>query len=129
MDYIYPAITMPGIRVLVQNAMQESEMVLHRCFGAPLMNLQERIRDLLYRFTNKALKYLQRIGGASARKLSPADRLIGYAILAMEEGFTPAYIAVGAAKDCPLPLSKRKGRRAILGQYENCSPGGKSSVG
>ena len=34
---------------------------------------------------------------ALARKLAPADRMIGSSLLALEQGITPAYIAVGAA--------------------------------
>ena len=63
-----------------------------------MMDLQEHITDLLYRFTNAALKdTCQRVGADPARKLSPEDRLIGSSRLALEMGITPAYIAVGAA--------------------------------
>ena len=98
LDYIYESIAIPEVRILVQNAMQESEMALSKRYGAPMMDLQEHITDLLYRFTNAALKdTCQRVGGDPARKLSPSDRLIGSSLLAMEEGVTPAYIAAGAA--------------------------------
>lgn len=98
LDYIYEAIAVPEIRILVQNAMQESEIALSRQYGAPMIDLQEHITDLLYRFTNKALKdTCQRVGGDPARKLSPEDRLIGSSLLALKNGVTPAYIAVGAA--------------------------------
>ena len=98
LEYIYEAIAVPEIRILVQNAMLESAWVLHKHYGADLAALQLHITDLLYRFTNKALQdTCQRVGGDPARKLSPADRLIGSSLLAMEEGITPAYIAVGAA--------------------------------
>jgi len=98
LDYIYESIAIPEVRILVQNAMQESEIALSRRYGAPMMDLQEHITDLLYRFTNKALKdTCQRVGSDPARKLSPSDRLIGSSLLAIEEGITPAYIAVGAA--------------------------------
>ena len=73
-------------------------MALSKRYGAPMMDLQEHITDLLYRFTNAALKdTCQRVGADPARKLGPEDRLIGSAKLAMEQGITPAYIAVGAA--------------------------------
>ncbi len=98
LEYIYEAIAIPEIRALVQNAMQESEMALSRRYGASMMDLQEHITDLLYRFSNSALKdTCQRVGGDPARKLSPADRLLGASLLALEEGIIPAYIAVGAA--------------------------------
>jgi len=98
LEYIYEAISVPEIRILVQNAMQESEMALCKHYGTPMMDLQEHITDLLYRFTNAALQdTCQRVGGDPARKLSLEDRLIGASLLAMEEGITPAYIALGAA--------------------------------
>lgn len=98
LEYICQAIAVPEIRVLVQNAMLESALVLHKHYGANLVDLQLHITDLLYRFTNAALKdTCQRVGGDPARKLSPEDRLIGSAKLALEQGFTPAYIAVGIA--------------------------------
>ncbi len=98
LQYICESIAVPEVRILVQNAMLESAMALHRHYGAPMMELQEHITDLLYRFTNAALKdTCQRVGGDPARKLSPEDRLIGASLLAMAEGITPAYIAMGAA--------------------------------
>ena len=98
LEYIYQAIAVPEVRVLVQNAMQESALVLHKHYGADLAALQLHITDLLYRFTNAALKdTCQRVGGDPVRKLSPDDRLIGSARLAVEHGITPAYIAVGIA--------------------------------
>jgi mannitol-1-phosphate 5-dehydrogenase len=78
--------------------MLESAMALSKKYGADLMALQLHITDLLYRFTNAALKdTCQRVGGDPARKLSPADRLIGSSKLILEQGMTPAYITVGAA--------------------------------
>ena len=98
LEYIYQAIAIPEIRILVQNAMQESALVLHKHYGADLAALQLHITDLLYRFTNAALKdTCQRVGGDTMRKLSPNDRLIGSAKLAVAHGITPAYIAVGIA--------------------------------
>lgn len=98
LDYIYESIAVPEIRILIQNAMQESEMALSKHYGVPMMELQEHITDLLYRFTNAALKdTCQRVGGDPTRKLSPEDRLIGASLLALQEEITPAYIAVGAA--------------------------------
>lgn len=98
LDYIYQAIAQPWVRLIVHNAMLESAMALTGKYGADLSALQMHIADLLNRFTNAALgDTCQRVGGDPARKLSPEDRLIGSAKLAMEQGMTPAYIAVGAA--------------------------------
>ena len=116
LDYIYESIAVPEVRILVQNAMQESEMALSKKYGAPMMDLQEHITDLLYRFTNAALKdTCQRVGGDPARKLSPEDRLIGSSLLAMEEGFTPAYIAVGAAAGLHRYLKENGGVQSMDG--------------
>jgi mannitol-1-phosphate 5-dehydrogenase len=96
--------------------MQESEMALSKRYGAPMMDLQEHITDLLFRFTNAALKdTCQRVGGDPARKLSPEDRLIGSSLLAMEEGITPAYIAVGAAAGLRRYLKENGGVQSMEG--------------
>ena len=98
LEYIYQSIAVPQTRILVQNAMLESAMALHKKYSADLMALQLHITDLLGRFTNAALgDTCQRVGGDPARKLSANDRLIGSSVLAMEQGITPAYITVGAA--------------------------------
>ena len=114
LDYIYESIAVPEVRILVQNAMQESQMALSKHYGAPMIDLQEHIADLLYRFTNAALKdTCQRVGGDPARKLSPEDRLIGSSLLAMEEGITPAYIAVGAAAGLHRYLKENGGVQSL----------------
>ncbi len=98
LEFIYQSIHVPEIRILVQNAMLESALALHKKYGADLGALQLHITDLLGRFTNQALgDTCQRVGGDPARKLGPDDRLIGSAALAMEQGMTPAYITVGTA--------------------------------
>lgn len=98
LEYISESISVPAVRVLVQNAMEESAAALSRRYGASLLELQEHITDLLFRFKNAALKdTCLRVGGDPARKLGASDRLIGSSLLALEEGVAPAYIAVGAA--------------------------------
>ena len=98
LGYIYQSIAVPEIRVLVQNAMLESALALHKKYGGSLADLHLHIQDLLGRFTNAALgDTCQRVGGDPARKLGADDRMIGSAKLALEQGITPAYIAVGAA--------------------------------
>ena len=97
LTYIYQSIAVAQVRVLVQNAMLESAMALHKKYGADLYDLQMHITDLLGRFTNEALgDTCQRVGGDPARKLGREDRLIGSASLALEQGITPVYIALGA---------------------------------
>jgi len=110
LEYIYQAIDVPQVRILVQNAMQESALALAKKYGASLHDLQLHITDLLYRFTNAALKdTCQRVGGDPARKLSPADRLIGSSLTALDMGITPAYISLGAAAGLKRYISETEG--------------------
>ena len=98
LEYIYQAIDVPEVRIIVQNAMLESAQALSKTYGVELGSIVCHIEDLLYRFTNKALKdTCARVGGDPARKLSLEDRLIGSSLLAQKTGAIPAYIAIGAA--------------------------------
>ena len=73
-------------------------MALSKKYDVALNDVVMHITDLLNRFTNAALKdTCARVGGDPARKLSPDDRMIGSSALALQQGTTPAYIAVGAA--------------------------------
>ena len=84
-EYIWQAIDDPEIRVIAQNAMLESALALSKRYGVDLGGIQLHITDLLGRFTNAALgDTVARVGGDPARKLSPADRLIGSSLLAFE---------------------------------------------
>ena len=110
LEYIYQAIDVPEVRILVQNAMLESALALSKKYGASLFDLQLHITDLLQRFTNAALKdTCQRVGGDPARKLSPADRLIGSSLTALDMGITPAYITVGAAAGLKRYINETEG--------------------
>ncbi len=98
LEYIYQSIDKDEIYVIVRNAMQESARALSKHYNVPLDDILMHIDDLLLRFTNAALKdTCKRVGGDPRRKLSPADRMIGAARLALENGVTPYYITVGAA--------------------------------
>ncbi len=98
LQYIYESIDVADVRILVQNAMLESAQALSAKYGVALNDIFLHITDLLHRFTNAALgDTTARVGGDPARKLSPDDRMIGSSLLALEQGITPAYIAVGAA--------------------------------
>ncbi|MBQ4061511.1 MAG: mannitol dehydrogenase [Christensenellaceae bacterium] len=98
LEYIYQSADMPEIRVIAQNAMLQSASALSKKYGVDLSGVILHIGDLLYRFTNAALKdTCKRVGGDPARKLSCEDRLIGSSKLALEQGTVPVYIAAGAA--------------------------------
>ena len=98
LEYIFEAMNVPVIRLIAQNAMLESAQALSEKYGVELSDIQLHITDLLYRFTNSALKdTCERVGGDPARKLSPTDRMIGSSKTCLEMGIIPVYIAVGAA--------------------------------
>ena len=98
LQYIYEAIDVEEIYTVVRLAMEESARALSKKYSVELESILAHIDDLLIRFTNAALKdTCQRVGGDPARKLSAHDRLIGSSKLILENGETPAYIAIGAA--------------------------------
>ena len=98
LEYIYQAIDKDEVYIIVRGAMQESARTLSMHYGVPLEDIMKHIDDLLVRFTNAALKDpCKRVGGDPRRKLSPADRLIGSASLAMKNGIVPTYISIGIA--------------------------------
>lgn len=98
LEYIYESIDRDEVFAVVKLAMEESALALAKHYGVPLEALSLHINDLLYRFTNVALKdTCKRVGGDPARKLSAQDRLIGSSKLVLETGDIPAYIAIGAA--------------------------------
>ena len=97
-EYLYEAISCDEIYIIVKGAMEESARALSKKYGVPLEDLLLHRTDLLERFTNEALRdTCNRVGREPARKLSPSDRLIGSATLALEMGIVPAYISIGAA--------------------------------
>ncbi len=98
LEYIYESIDRDEIFAVVKLAMEESALALSKHYSVPMESLSLHINDLLYRFTNAALKdTCKRVGGDPARKLSAHDRLIGASTLVQETGEVPAYIAIGAA--------------------------------
>ncbi|NLC39921.1 MAG: mannitol dehydrogenase [Clostridiaceae bacterium] len=98
LDYIYEAINLADIRIIVQNAMQDSAMALSEKYDMRLNPVLLHVEDLLSRFNNAALgDTCERVGGDLDRKLSPEDRMIGSARLSLEQGILPVYIAVGIA--------------------------------
>ncbi|MBP3300536.1 MAG: mannitol dehydrogenase [Clostridia bacterium] len=98
LEFIYQSIDRDEVYRLVRGAMEESILALSRKYSVPLGDLSVHVEDLLYRFTNKALKdTCKRVGNDAKRKLSPADRLVGALNLAWEQGVNPVYLSVGVA--------------------------------
>ena len=129
-DYIFEAIDDPDIRTIAQNAMLESALALTKRYGTDLGDIFLHITDLLCRFSNSALKdTCARVGGDPARKLAPADRMIGASLTAVSEGITPAYIAVGAAAGVKRYIDETEGleqgdatARKVLQDISGLSP-------
>lgn len=97
-DYIFEAIDDVDIQSIVQNAMLESAIALTHKYHMPTEDLVRHFQNLLYRFTNRALKdTCRRVGADPRRKLSPADRLIGASLLCLEGSISPVFISVGTA--------------------------------
>lgn len=97
-DYIYESIDDVNIQSIVQNAMLESAMALALKFHMPTEDLVKHFQNLLYRFTNRALKdTCKRVGADPRRKLSLSDRLIGASNLCLESNVSPVFISIGTA--------------------------------
>lgn len=97
-EYIYESIDDALVQGIVQNAMLESALALSKKYDVPVEKLVKHFQDLLFRFTNRALKdTCKRVGADPRRKLSPADRLIGSSTLCLEQGIQPVFISIGIA--------------------------------
>jgi mannitol-1-phosphate 5-dehydrogenase len=97
-NFIYEAVGHGGILFIAQNAMLESALSLSKKYDMPLGDLQHHIRDLLLRFSNKALRdTCARVGSDTVRKLESKDRFIGALHCCIEEGINPVFISAGAA--------------------------------
>ena len=97
-EFIFESIDNAEVYAIVLNAMLESAEALAKKYSVSLPDVMRHIQDLLFRFTNRALKdTCARVGADIKRKLAPQDRLIGSATLCMEQGITPAFLCVGAA--------------------------------
>jgi mannitol-1-phosphate 5-dehydrogenase len=77
-DYVWQAMQDKFIRPIVDGAMAESCLGLHKKHDVPLHELQEHAEDLKRRFQNRALgDQVKRVAADPLRKLGPQDRLIG----------------------------------------------------
>lgn len=117
LEFIYQAIDKDEIYIIVKNAMEESATALATKYQVPLDQIMLHIFDLLYRFTNVALRdTCKRVGGDPGRKLSPQDRLIGSAALLLEQKMLPAYISIGAAAAVRRYINETEGMEQGLEQ-------------
>ncbi len=97
-EYIWQAIQDPVVRGIAEAALEETCAGMSAKHGLDLAALQEHARDLIHRYQNKALgDQVARISKDPIRKLGPKDRLIGSALMCLEQGIQPVHVAMGAA--------------------------------
>lgn len=95
-EFIWQAIADPEVRAVVEGAMEETCLALHRKHGLDLNDLREHAADLRRRFANRALgDQIARVAKDPVRKLGPNDRLIGAARVCLAQAIEP--INVGKA--------------------------------
>jgi mannitol-1-phosphate 5-dehydrogenase len=95
--FIYETVKRGDILYIAENAMMESALALSAKFKIPIEDIYFHIRDLLSRFSNKALgDTCARVGGDTVRKLGPNDRLIGAISCCNAMGISPGFISAGA---------------------------------
>ena len=96
--YIYESVKREEILFLAQNAMLESAMALSAKYKFPITDIYLHIRDLMRRFSNRALEdTCARVGGDTRRKLGAEDRFIGTIRFCEGEAVKPVFVSIGAA--------------------------------
>jgi mannitol-1-phosphate 5-dehydrogenase len=96
--FIHEAIRDPEIRRVVSGALQECSAVLIKRHNFDPAEQERYAAGVLKRFENVALQDpVVRVAREPRRKLGPTDRLVKPAVLALESGVTPTYLATGIA--------------------------------
>ncbi|MCI8599114.1 MAG: mannitol dehydrogenase [Lachnospiraceae bacterium] len=114
-EYIYQAINDSNVQYIVENAMLESARAISRQYKVSLEDILLHTKDLLERFTNKALgDTCARVGGDPARKLMNRDRLIGSSCFCIDQGIFPAYILLGTAGAVYRYLNETRGEQSKI---------------
>ena len=121
--YIYQSIDDPEILNIVQNAMLESALALHKKYGVGLDGLMLHITDLLG--PEGHLQARRRRPDAEAQRSRPADRFEP----AVPRAGREARVYRRRRSRCGVPLSERGGRRAVEGRGREGSEGGLRSGG
>lgn len=96
--YVYQAIADPWVREHVAAAMRESCEGMRRRHGISKAELWAHWEDIANRYGNAGLAdQVTRVAKDPIRKLGPNDRLIGAARMCLDQGVTPANLALAAA--------------------------------
>lgn len=97
-EFIWQAIGDPLVRAEVDAAMSEACEGLARRHGLDPAEVRAHAADLVRRFANRALgDQIARVARDPVRKLGPRDRLIGAAVMCLEQGVMPEHLAFAAA--------------------------------
>lgn len=133
--YAYEALADKGIRATLEQALTEARAGIVAAHEVESAWLQAHIDDLLHRFGNRALGDTNyRLARDPARKLGPADRLVGAARLAESAGLQPEALSLGIAAgycfdhpDDPIAQSlqrriAREGLEAVLKDVSQIRP-------
>jgi mannitol-1-phosphate 5-dehydrogenase len=128
-EFIHEAVQDADIRPVVLGTMAEINAILVKRHQLDPAEQDQYAANILKRFENTALPDpVIRVGREPLRKLSPNDRLIKPALLAVEAGLTPAHLASGIAAallydnpDDPEAATlshslQEKGLEAVLGE-------------
>lgn len=97
--YVHEGFSDPLVSEVFERALDETAEALFRRFPELDREEHERIReDIRIRFGNPLLRdTVHRVARDPLRKLAPSDRLIGSAMLCLEEGVFPEYVACACA--------------------------------
>ena len=96
--YVHAAVRDPEIRAVALEAMREGQRGLAARYGRALAGGEPELQAILWRFENAALNDpVVRVGRDPARKLGPAERLVGPARLCEAAGVPVATLPLAAA--------------------------------
>lgn len=97
-EYIWQASRDARVASVARSALGESAGALARKYGVPLNELAAYSDELMQRFDNPMLgDTAARVGRDPVRKLGRDDRLVGAALLCLEQGVLPEHISAGIA--------------------------------
>jgi mannitol-1-phosphate 5-dehydrogenase len=97
-EFIHEALADPDINRIVTGLLAECSAMLVKRHGLSPADQEYYVANTLRRFANPALPDpVGRVGRDPKRKLAPNDRLVRPALLALEAGLTPTYLATGIA--------------------------------
>lgn len=124
-EYIWQAITDKKIRREVGAALTETCAGLVAKHGLDPAELKAHAEDLLHRYRNRTLAdQVARIAKDPIRKLGPKDRLIGAALMCLEQGIEPAHVAFAAAAAIRYDYAADPAAQALQRLYRQRGPAG-----